>query len=345
MTRRKLTVLIAALALLAGLGAGAIVLIQPGERMTDAAQRFLKSLDDEQRKTATMNYDDPKRLDWHFIPKAERKGLELNKMNEAQRREALALLRSALSQVGYDKSRTIMELESILKALQSRPNPARDPLKYYVTIFGEPKADAKWGLSFEGHHLSLNFVVDDNQVVSHSPAFFGGNPNIVTSDVKVGPVRGTYALANEEILAFELINLLDDEQRKAAMIADKAPRDIRAAGSTHPPADAPAGIAGSKLNNDQMHKLWALIHVYAHNMPKPVADRRLKEIADAGFDKVHFAWAGATKPGVGHYYRVQGPTFLIELCNVQPDAAGNPAAHPHAVWRDMRGDFGIKRND
>ena len=78
-------------------------------------------------------------------------------------------------------------------------------------------------------------------------------------------------------------------------------------------------------------------------MPQPIADARLKEIHDAGFDKVYFAWAGADKPGVGHYYRVQGPTFLIEYVNLQPDAAGNPANHSHAVWRDVRGDFGVKR--
>ncbi|MEO1972064.1 MAG: DUF3500 domain-containing protein, partial [Pirellulaceae bacterium] len=47
------------------------------------------------------------------------------------------------------------------------------------------------------------------------------------------------------------------------------------------------------------------------------------------------------KPGIGHYYRIQGPTFLIEFVNTQPDAAGNPANHIHCVWRDMKGDFAI----
>ncbi len=74
-------------------------------------------------------------------------------------------------------------------------------------------------------------------------------------------------------------------------------------------------------------------------MTAEVAGERLAAIRDAGWDKVSFCWAGATEQGIGHYYRVQGPTFLIELVNTQPDAAGNPANHIHCVWRDMKGDF------
>ncbi|MEX2467161.1 MAG: DUF3500 domain-containing protein, partial [Gemmatimonadota bacterium] len=36
-----------------------------------------------------------------------------------------------------------------------------------------------------------------------------------------------------------------------------------------------------------------------------------------------------------HYYRVQGPTFLIEYDNTQ-----NGANHIHSVWREFEGDFG-----
>ena len=72
-----------------------------------------------------------------------------------------------------------------------------------------------------------------------------------------------------------------------------------------------------------------------------VAAARVDAIEEAGFDHVHFAWAGASKPGTGHYYRIQGPTFLVEFVNTQPDAAGNPASHIHLIWRDTAGDFGV----
>jgi hypothetical protein len=52
-------------------------------------------------------------------------------------------------------------------------------------------------------------------------------------------------------------------------------------------------------------------------------------------DKIYFAWAGAREPGIGHYYRVQGPTFVLELDNTQ-----NGANHVHALWRDTERDFG-----
>lgn len=337
---RILTVLILALA---SLGAAAVVLLAPGEQMTDAAKRFLATLSEDQKKVAIMGYDDERRVKWHFIPMNDRKGLQVKLMDEKQKRAAFSLLRAALSQVGYDKARSIMDLDALLKVMQKNPNPVRDPERYYVTLFGDPSATGKWGLSFEGHHLSLNFAVENNIITSHSPAFFGGNPGKVTMDVGAGPVINTWALEKEEVLGFELLSMLYAEQKKVAITDAKAPADIRAAGTAQAPADGPIGLPASKLTNDQMHKLWAILHVYAHNMPEPIAQQRLKEINDAGFDKVHFAWAGAEKPGVGHYYRIQGPTFLIEYVNVQPDSAGVVANHPHAVWRDMRGDFAIKR--
>ncbi len=339
---RKLTIVLV-LSMLAALGAAAVLLVNPGEQMTAAGKRYVATLSEDQKKVGVMAYDSPLRVKWHFIPMKERKGMQVKNMDEKQRRAAFALLRSALSQVGYDKARTVMELESLLKVLQKGPEPVRDPERYYFTVFGEPAEKGKWGLSVEGHHLSLNFVVEDNAVISHTPSFYGGNPNVVAMDKGVGPAQGTYVMEQEEALAFELVNLLDADQRKVATIAEKAPADIRAAAEAQAPEYKPEGLAASKLNDKQMHKLWAIIHVYAQNQPHVVADARMKEIAEAGFDKVYFAWAGADKPGVGHYYRIQGPTFLIEYVNTQPDGAGNPASHPHAVWRDVRGDFAIKR--
>jgi uncharacterized protein YdbL (DUF1318 family) len=309
--------------------------------MSQAAEGFLASLSDEQRTRAVMEYDSPQRLGWHFIPLDQRKGLQIRDMNEAQRKTAHTLLRAALSQAGYEKSTTIMELERILHALQRARTPIRDAERYYFTVFGKPGA-GRWGLSVEGHHLSLNFVVEGEKVVSSTPAFFGANPATVMGDYEVGPKKGTRVLAAEEELGFMLVNSLTDAQRKVAVIADKAPADIRAGGDPQPPQDPPVGLPASELNEQQVKTLRRLIDEYAAAMPTQVAQARLDAIEKAGFEKVHFAWAGATRAGVGHYYRVQGPTFLIEFVNVQPDGAGNPANHIHCCWRDMRGDFAVE---
>jgi hypothetical protein len=101
------------------------------------------------------------------------------------------------------------------------------------------------------------------------------------------------------------------------------------------------GIETGSLSTSQQNVLRELVEEYIAAMPSVVADERRADLEAAGFENIKFAWAGAIEPGIGHYYRIQGPTFLIEFVNTQPDAAGNPANHIHCVWRDMRGDFAI----
>lgn len=310
--------------------------------MSGAAEKFLATLDEKQRSQAALDFDTPKRMGWHFIPLAERKGVQVRNMNDEQRAAAHKLLKASLSEIGYGKATKIMELENLLKELEKNKTgtPLRDPVRYYFTVFGKPTPEGKWGLSVEGHHLSLNFVVDKNEVVSSTPAVYCTNPAIVKQGA-VGIETGTRVLEKEETLAFELVNSLSDDQKQTAMISKTAPQEVRAAGEKQPPQDKPAGIAAAKLNNDQKKLLRQLVEVYLKNHPEEVVARHLDGLEQAGWDNLHFAWAGALEPGVGHYYRIQGPTFLVEFINVQPDAAGNRANHIHSVWRDMRGDFAV----
>jgi len=332
--------------LLCGVGWIAVADLSNAVDMTKAAQEFLDSLSADERATAVLPYDDDRRVDWHFIPKAARKGLKVGDMSQPQRDAASQLLRTALSEVGYDKSNTIMSLEEILRVLEgAKGQNIRDPLRYYFTVFGEPVEKGRWGLSVEGHHLSLNFVVDSGRVVSHTPAFFGANPAIVKNEVPNSPPVGTRVLKAEEELAFELLGSLTPEQRKMAVIAAEAPRDIRAAGEPQPPTTADEGIAVEKLNDVQKKILRALLVAHTEKKRAEVSAELWSKIEQAGFDKIHYAWAGPDRPGIGHYYRVQGPTFLVEFVNTQPDSAGNPANHIHSVWRDTSGDFNIRLKD
>lgn len=313
-----------------------------GTVMSAAAAAYLATLSDEQKKIGVLEFDTPQRFAWHFIPLETRKGLKVRDMSDAQRKAAHQLLATSLSELGYAKATQIMQLEEVLAQLEGdKEHVKRDPLKYYFTLFGEPKADGRWGLSVEGHHLSFNYVVDKGQVVASTPQFMATNPSVVQKDYEGYAKKGTEVLAKEEDLGFALVNALTYDQQKAALIADKAPADIRGAAEPQAPQTKPEGISASALNKEQKATLQALIEEYIAAMPADVAQIRRNEIEKAGFDVIHFAWAGATKPGIGHYYRVQGPTFLIEFVNVQPDAAGNPASHIHCVWRDPRGDFGV----
>src|SRR5262249_55310003 len=155
------------------LAAGTAVALPPSQEMADAGNNFLASLTQEQKAKALYTFENDERFDWHFIPKS-RKGLPFRVMTSPQRLLAHALLASGLSQPGYQKATTIMSLEQILYEVENK-SPTRDADLYFVTIFGQP-GKAPWGWRVEGHHLSVNFVVGNDQVLSATPLFLGANP-------------------------------------------------------------------------------------------------------------------------------------------------------------------------
>jgi hypothetical protein len=310
--------------------------------MTEAAQKFVETLDLRSRSVALMRFEDPARLDWHNVPKPHRKGMQLRDMNQEQRVLCHHLLRSALSETGYIKATNIMALENNLREgeKQLTGSPLRDPERFFLTIFGKPGRDGTWGWSFEGHHLSLNFVIRDGDVISDTPGFWGSNPATVKVFVHGGPSVGTRNLADEEQLAFDLLHALDGNQRRIAIIAEKAPADYRFAGLPQPQATPPAGLSASGMNDQQKRILLSVIEAYCNHLSSGLALRNLTQIKAEGIDQIHFAWAGSIQPGVGHYYCVQSPSFMLELVNVQSDPQGNPANHIHSAWRNLKGDFG-----
>ncbi len=311
--------------------------------MAKAANAFLDSLNDAEKAKATMAFDDPLRRDWHNIPKDQRKGLQYREMSEKQRELCHELLKAALSDIGYQKGTRIMSLENNLLVGErgQQGTPLRDPQRYYLTIFGTPGDKGDWGWSLEGHHFSQNFAVHDGQVVGDSPSFWGANPATVKVFVEGGPEVGTRTLADEEQLAFDLLHSLDAGQFKKALISDKAPDDYRNAGNPEPPREPPVGLPASDMTDAQKKLLWTLLETYSGHLETPLAEAQLQDIKEHDPGRVHFAWWGSHEPGAGHYYRIQGPTFVLELCNIQSDPAGNKANHIHSVWRSLTADFGV----
>lgn len=303
----------------------------PGNRMAAAADRFLDALEPAQKDKATFKFDDAERVNWHFIPR-ERKGLSIKEMTPAQRSLAFGLVSSGLNGSGFQKVTTIMSLEQILRDAEQGKGPVRDPELYFVSIFGEPSAEGRWGWRFEGHHLSMNVTVQDGKILSATPIFFGANPG----EVRQGPRQGLRTLGDLEDAALRVVQALTPDQTKVAVVAEKAPSDIRAANTLQAPTDAPVGITYADMNDDQKKMLQNLVRSFSGEMPDDVAKAWLDEIIQAGVDKVHFAWMGPADRNQPHGFRVQGPTFLIEFNNTQ-----NNANHIHTAWRSMLGDFGI----
>ena len=307
--------------------------------MSAAATRFLESLTPGQRQQATFAFDGSERTHWNFIPTEvfPRNGLTLGQMNQSQRTFAHDLLKAGLSQRGYMTATQVMELEKVLAALENaqplRLNRfVRDPERYFFSIFGSPSTQNTWGWRVEGHHMSLHFTVVDGKLVAGSPSFFGSNP----AEVRDGPRKGTRVLGPEEDSARSLIESLDASQREKAIINTIAPNDIVTMASVKIDPLSPVGIPASELTTSQRALLRKLIGVYTGKVADDIAAERQARIEKAGWDKVAFAWAGPLERGQKHYYRVQGPTFLIEYDNTQND--GN---HIHSVWREFNGDFGV----
>jgi hypothetical protein len=301
------------------------------DEMASAAGAFVASLKPEQAEKGTFKLKDDERENWHFIPKA-RKGLPIKEMTPEQRQLATKLLRSGLSDAGHRKATTIMNLETILKELEG-PNSrmVRDPELYYVSVFGKPDPKGTWGWRVEGHHMSVNFTIVKGEYVAGTPSFFGSNP----AEVKEGPRKGLRALADEEDMGRQVVKALSAEQRDQAIFDKTAPKDIFTMAERHVKPLEQKGIAAAKLNKTQKDLLMQLINAYLNNNRPDLAKEDLRKIQEAGVDKIHFAWAGGIEKGEPHYYRVQGPTFLLEYDNTQ-----NNANHIHAVWRDFANDFG-----
>ncbi|MBI2929783.1 MAG: DUF3500 domain-containing protein [Verrucomicrobia bacterium] len=301
----------------------------PAEEMAEAAHNFLAALAPEQRAKATFEWKDDERLNWHFIPRA-RKGIPFKEMTPAQRPLAHALLSTGLSQRGYAQATTIMSLEQILLELEQGKGPTRDPELYFVSIFGQPDEQGTWGWRVEGHHLSVNFTVVGGQIAA-APSFFGSNPG----EVRDGPRQGLRVLGEEEDLGRQLVKSLTDAQRKTAIIDATAPKDILTEAKRKVTPLEQTGLAYAKMTASQRRLLGELVRMYAHRHRPDVAHKDLEKIEKAGWGKLRFAWAGGVERGEGHYYRVQGPTFLLEYDNTQ-----NNANHIHSVWRDFANDFG-----
>jgi hypothetical protein len=299
------------------------------DEMAAAAAYFLAALPPEQQAKARFQFTDAERENWHFVPR-KRLGLPVKEMTPAQRALAHALLATGLSQRGYVKAATIMSLEQILYDMEKQ-SPRRDPELYFFSIFGTPNPRGPWGWRVEGHHLSANFTINDGRVLSATPSFFGSNPAVVPD----GPRKGQSPLANEDDLGRELARSFTEKQRKAAVIAEVAPKDIVTSNLRRVSPLAPAGLAAAQMTPRQRALLERIVKEFLHRVRPDVADDNWAAIQKAGFDKISFAWAGGLDPGQGRYYRVQGPTFLLEMDNTQ-----NKANHVHSVWRDFEKDFG-----
>lgn len=328
-------------------------------RMLITTWAFLYSLDPGQRQHCQFAMDDPGRLDWDFIPKPDRQGIPLTRLDPHQRTLAHSLLAAGLSVQGYSQALQIMAMENMLREIEAprlgvAAGDFRHPDQYFLAFFGRPGFEDTWGWRFLGHHLSLSYTVIGQRYLTVTPCNMGAQP---ASAGLLNPLKP------DEDLGFELLLSLDEQQRGRAVIhtvapADYATRQVPLVGKVEYPdyvdlgipwyqitdadrealkfsKDSPAGIRGTELTGHQAGMLLRLVASYANRMPEELAARQLARVERDGLDSLYFCWAGAAERGKPHYYRVQGAQLLIEFDNAIDN--GN---HIHSVWRDYRNDLG-----
>ncbi|HSE06153.1 MAG TPA: DUF3500 domain-containing protein [Methylomirabilota bacterium] len=332
LTRRRLLHGLAASAAASALPRSALAQASDAARaaMAAAALAFLGALPADTRKRAVFAFSDKERLNWHYVPRG-REGVPFKAMPAPARAAAHDLMKASLSAAGYGKAVNIVRLEEVLRRLETF-GLSRDPENYAFTVFGHPGASAPWSWRVEGHHLSLNFTLVPGQPVAVTPAFMGANP----AEVPSGPAKGLRALAAEQDLGRALARSLSSTQRARTVIAAQSLGDIVTGPGRADSLAVPAGLALADMTGDQRDLAAKLIEEYARNMRGELAEQELRRMREAGLEGIHFAWAGPIEAGRAHYYRLHGPTLLIEYDNTQ-----NNANHVHSVWHDPKRDFGL----
>lgn len=321
-----------------------VVLVPVSRQISNAAQAIIATVKGQpgitealigisKRKQLLMPFDHEARQEWSYWPRS-REGLPLDYMTSDQKKLVHELLLTTLSGTGYQKVVNIMQLENVLGPIENNGLP-RGVGTYELVFFGEPSDSEPWGWRFEGHHVSLNVTVLDGKTTI-TPSFLGSNPG----EVQSGPLAGFRPLHMEEDLGFQLINSLNDADRKRAILSDQAPFDIATGTFMKDQKERDSWKVNMKPDGIVIADLGATQRKLASRIVNEVITTYRPEISVEylnGIDVnlLHFAWMGDTERGKPYYYRLQGEDFLFEFDNVQ-----NNANHIHSVWHSRSDNFG-----
>ncbi len=316
-----------------------------------AANTFLSALDVKQRQRVLYAFDDDRqRARWSNLPTAfvSRGGISLKEMTPAQRSAAMTLVASALSARGFEKVQQIMEGDEVNKLTDRGPGGTgvgprpfgdgsifgRD--LYYIAILGTPSERNPWMLQFGGHHLALNITIAGDRGVL-TPTLTGAQPALYTVNGKT--VR---PLGNESDKAIALLQSLDEQQRKQAILSYHL-ADLVLGPGQDGKTIVPEGLRATAMTEQQRTLLLDLMAEWAGIIRESAAASRMAELR-ADLDETWFAWSGpatvAPSRNITAYYRIQGPRVVIEYA--PQTLGGDPSMHVHTMYRDPTNDYGKK---
>jgi hypothetical protein len=299
-----------------------------------SANGFLSSLDEGQRSKVLFEFNDAaQRMKWSNLPTmVPRAGLKMGDLSGPQRKAAMGLLAATLSKRGYEKVLAIVEGDEVLRVASGGRGSMFGRDQFYISILGKPSVKDPWMLQFGGHHLALNVTMVGLDGIL-TPSLTAAQPAKYTVDGKT--VR---PLGAENDKAFALINALDGGQRRQAILNYKVADLVLGPGQDGKTIQ-PEGIKCSSMNASQQAMLLELVGEWAGIVNEQAAMARMAEIK-ANLSGTWFAWSGPTTNGMPAYYRIQGPTLVIEYAP-QP-LGGDPTMHIHTIYRDPTNDYGKK---
>jgi hypothetical protein len=296
----------------------------------------LTTLDDAGRAKVQFPFEGPQKTRWSNLPSPmfQREGLRLEDLTPAQRTSAMTLLSTALSRDGYRKVVDIMRGDEVLRKGQAEGGGGGGggvkfgEDEYYLAFLGTPSVTAPWMLQYGGHHLAINLTMGGSQA-SMAPSLPAAQPATYTFEG-----RTVRPLGNENDKAFALINALNDDQRKQAILGYRVADLVLGPGQDGRTIQ-PEGIRASALSAPQQTMLLELVREWTGIMNDAFAEPRMAEIRTALPD-TYFAWSGPTTNGSAAYFRIQGPTLVIEY------APQKSVEHIHTIYRDPTNDYGAK---
>jgi hypothetical protein len=298
-----------------------------------AAKNVIVSLEDNQRGKLIFDFkDDQQRKRWSNLPTSfvKRGGLRMGDLTTPQRAAVMTLLETALSPQGYEKVQQIMEADETLKKTTGETIFGRDD--YYLSFLGQPSAEEPWMIQFGGHHLGLNITLAGEHATL-APSHTGAQPAIYELEGKI--IR---PLGREADKAFALMRSLDEAQCKQALLGFEI-RDLVLGPGRDGKMIQPEGIKGSALNEKQQEMLLDLAGEWTGMMNLALAKTKMDELK-RNVAETWFAWSGPTEKDKAAYFRIQGPTVVIEYA---PQRLGGDATkHTHTIYRDATNEYGKK---
>lgn len=315
-----------------------------------AANAFLATLDDSQKSSVLFDFSNTEQKQrWSNLPQGlfERAGLRMGDLSEEQQNASLAVLQAILSTEGYN--RVIAEWnadEALTSSSGGSGGPAGRQLLfgkqyYWVAVIGTPSETDPWQYQWGGHHVTVNATIVGSNI-SLTPSFIGVQPGEYT-DANGNTVRPLGDIDDE---AFALINSLDATQQAAAVLGNTVIDLVLGPGQDGKTIQS-EGLQASQMNADQQTAFLKLIAHYTGLANDAAAAARLAEVQST-LDQTYLAWYGPTTSGSSAYFRVTGPTIVVEY---SPQGGGGNGTglggtatklHIHGIYRDPTNDYGEK---